>query len=308
MKKILIFGVSGFAGRYMANELIDNGYDVYGTDLVENPVLPKKLIFKKADIMNAPEVEEVVLSVRPDAVINLAAINSVGESWNNVMRTISVNISGALNILEAVRKCEPIPKILFVGSSEEYESTENNITENMKLNSNNPYGVSTITQDYLMEIYKEHYGMECYYVRPFNQLGVGQKSNSALPSFCKQVADIEKSGRSGIVEVGNLDVERDYTDIRDIVKAYRMILESDNSSTIYNVGSGNTYSIRELLEYIISLSSQKIDVVVNPELIRPVDSKRICCDYSRIKNELCWKPQFDIKDTLRTMYEEYLTN
>lgn len=308
MEKILIFGVSGFAGRYMAKEMVDNGYNVYGTDLVENPTLPRELTFKKADIMNASEVEEVVLSVKPDAVINLAAINSVGESWNNVMRTISVNISGALNILEAVRKCTPIPKILFVGSSEEYESTFDNITEDMKLNSNNPYGVSTITQDYLMEIYKEHYGMECYYVRPFNQVGVGQKSNSALSSFCKQVADIEKSGKNGIVEVGNLNVERDYTDIRDIVRAYRMILESDSSATVYNIGSGITYSMKELLEYIISLSSQHIDVVVNTELIRPIDSERICCDYSKINRELGWEPKYAVKDTLKSMYEEYMIN
>ena len=308
MNRILIFGVSGFAGRYMAKELVDNGYDVYGTDIVENSTLPDELIFRKADIMNAYEVENVVLSVMPDAVINLAAINSVGESWNNVMRTISVNISGALNILEAVRKCEPIPKILFVGSSEEYESTSNNINEEMKLDSNNPYGVSTITQDYLMEIYKEHYNMECYYARPFNQLGVGQKTNSALSSFCKQVADIEKSGKSGCVEVGNLDVERDYTDIRDIVRAFRLILESDKSSAIYNIGSGKTYSLRELLEYIVSLSSQKIEIVVNTELFRPIDSKRICCDYSKISKELGWKPKYDVKETLKSMYMEYLTN
>lgn len=308
MEKILIFGVSGFAGRYLAKELVESGYTVYGTDLAKNPALPREVEFIKSDVMKADEVEKVVLSVNPDAVVNLAAVNSVGDSWNNLMRTISVNVSGALNILEAVRKCEPIPKILFIGSSEEYESTSDNITEDMKLNSNNPYGVSTITQDYLMEIYKEHYKMECYYVRPFNQLGVGQKTNSALPSFCHQVAEIEKSGKSGVVEVGNLDVERDYTDIRDIVRAYRLILEGENSATIYNIGSGRTYTMRELLEYIISLSSQEIEIKVNPELVRPVDSQRICCDYSKIKNELGWSPEYDIKDTLVEMYEDYLMN
>ena len=248
------------------------------------------------------------MSVSPDALVNLAAVNSVGDAWNNIIRTISVNVSGALNILEAVRKCEPMPKILFIGSSEEYESTSNNITEDMKLNSNNPYGVSTITQDYLMEIYKEHYKMECHYVRTFNQLGVGQKTNSALPSFCHQVAEIEKSGKPGAVEVGNLDVERDYTDIRDIVYAYRLILEGENSSSVYNIGSGKTYTMRELLEYIISLSSQKIEIRVNPKLVRPVDSQRICCDCSKIKSELGWSPKYDIKDTLVEMYNDYLMN
>lgn len=308
MEKILVFGVSGFSGRYLAKELVTSGYTVYGTDLFKNPVLPNEVIFLKSDIMNAKEVEEVVLKSNPDAVVNLAAINSVGDSWNNIMRTISVNISGALNILEAVRKCDVIPKILFVGSGEEYANAQGDLDEDMKLGSNNPYGVSTITQDYLMEIYKMHYNMKCYYARPFNHLGVGQKTNSALPSFCKQVAEIEKSGRSGVVEVGNLDVERDYTDIRDIVRAYRMILESENSTNIYNIGSGRTYTIRELLEYIISLSGQKIDIIVKPDLVRPLDSKRICCNYNKIKNEIGWEPIYDIKDTLVAMYQDYLMN
>ena len=148
--------------------------------------------------------------------------------------------------------------------------------------------------------------MKIYCVRPFNHTGVGQKDTFVLPSFCKQVAEIEKKGTPGIIKVGNLDAFRDFSDVRDIVRAYRLIIESDDCSKIYNIGSGVAYSLKELLSYIVSLSTQVIKVEIDKSRFRPVDNKIICCDNSLIYKELGWKPTCSIKDTLKNIFNSYL--
>lgn len=303
MSKVLIFGAGGFVGAYLAKELQQHEYIVYGSD-IGHWELPD-VEFYKADLLDAKAVEELVELVNPDMIINLAAISSVGTSWGIPQTTMFVNVVGALNVLEAARKCAPMPKVMFIGSSEEYEESDEPISEKTPLNANNPYGISKMAQERFAEIYRERYGMKIYCVRPFNHTGVGQRDTFVLPSFCKQVAEIEKSGKSGIIKVGNLTAHRDFSDVRDIVRAYRMIIESDDCTKVYNVGSGRTYSLRKMLEYIVSLSSQQITVEVDPERFRPVDTPVICCDYGYIKAELGWEPEYSIFDTLKEMFEYY---
>lgn len=305
MKKVLIFGIGGFVGHYLAQEFLDNGYEVCGSDIVHHSGLQDKVKFYKADLLDAGAVGEVVNKVCPNIIVNLAAISSVGASWGIPQVTMSVNVVGALNIIEAARNSESTPKIMFIGSSEEYEAVDEPISEKTPLNANNPYGISKMAQERFADIYRERYGMKIYCVRPFNHTGVGQKDSFVLPSFCKQVAEIEKSGKSGSIKVGNLAAERDFSNVKDIVRAYRMIVESDDCSTVYNVGSGKAYKLSEMLEYIVSLSSQKITVEIDAERFRPVDTPIICCDYSKIKNRLGWEPQYSIFDTLKEMFEHY---
>lgn len=305
MQKVLIFGIAGFVGHYLALELLNNGYTVCGSDIVKYGGLQDKVDYYKVDLLNAIAVAELVNTVRPEIIVNLAAISSVGASWNIPQTTMAVNVIGALNIMEAVRKSENTPKIMFIGSSEEYEVDDEPISEKTPLNANNPYGISKIALDRYAEIYRERYGMRIYYARSFNHTGVGQKDSFALPSFCKQVAEIEKSGKPGSIKVGNLSVERDFSDVRDIVRAYRMLLESETCSTTYNIGSGKAYSLKEMLDYIVSLSSQKIELEIDLERIRPVDTPIICCDNSEIKKDLGWVPRYSIFDTLKEMFEYY---
>lgn len=305
MKKVLIFGISGFVGTYLAREFLCHGYKVYGSDIRENELLDDSIDFKKAELLDYTSVEKLIEEISPDIIINLAAISSVGLSWNIPQDTIKVNVVGTLNIMEAARKCEHIPKLMLVGSSEEYEVSDKPVRENTPLNANNPYGISKLTQERFAALYRERYGMKIYCVRPFNHTGVGQKETFVLPSFCRQIADIAKSGREGIIKVGNLSAERDFSDVRDIVKAYRMILEQGDCNAIYNIGSGVAYSVKELLDYIISLCPQKVITETDPERYRPVDTPRICCDNGKICGELGWKPDYDIFDTLKEMYEYY---
>jgi GDP-4-dehydro-6-deoxy-D-mannose reductase len=306
MKRVLIFGVSGFVGNYLAQEFMEHEYEVYGNDIAKSDTLLSSIQFFEADLLSGDGVAQLLDKIQPDIVVNLAAVSSVGASWNIPQATMSVNVIGALNIMEAARKCQKIPKIMFVGSSEEYEASDRPISEETPLNANNPYGISKMTQERFAALYRERYGMKIYCVRPFNHTGVGQKDSFVLPSFCKQVAEVERSGKAGVMKVGNLAAERDFSNVKDIVRAYRMIIESDDCTKIYNVGSGEAHSIQEILDYIISLCSQDVTVETDPERFRPVDTPRICCDNRLIKKDLGWEPRYTIFDTVKEMYETYV--
>ena len=305
MSRVLIFGAGGFVGSYLCKEFLNNGYKVSGTDKGEGSALPSEVDFYRTDLMQANEVEKLIGQIQPDIIVNLAAISSVGASWNLPQTTMAINVIGALNIMEAARKSEQKPRILFVGSSEEYVISENPLDENTQLNANNPYGISKVTQEQFAKLYREQYGLKIYCVRPFNHTGIGQRDSFVLPSFCKQVAEIDKSGKDGKIQVGNLKVKRDFSHVKDVVRAYRMIVESDNCNQIYNVGSGNAYSLEDMLTYIIGLSNQHIEIEVDQNRIRPTDQPVICCDRSLIGKELGWEPQYNVYDALKEMYEYY---
>lgn len=304
MKKVLIFGMGGFAGAYLARELQTHGYEVCGSDLHAKLIGNVSVI--AADLLDAEAVEKIVCEVNPDVIINLAAISSVGQSWGMPQTAMQVNVVGSLNILEAARKQDKKPKVMFIGSGEEYVGSDEPMNEETPLDANNPYGISKITQERFAKLYREEYGLKIYCVRPFNHTGVGQRDSFVLPSFCKQVAEIERSGRPGVIKVGNLAVRRDFSHVKDIVRAYRLILESDDDTQIYNVGSGKAYGLDELLNYIIALSRQPITVVMEPSRVRPTDTPVVCCDYSKIEKELGWKPEYTVFDALDELYESNL--
>lgn len=305
MEKVLIFGAGGFVGSYLSKEFLSHGYTVVGSDKTNGAILPKEVLFKTVDLMDSNAVESIINEESPDIIVNLAAISSVGVSWEIPQTTMMVNVVGALNIMEVVRKIEKSPKIMLIGSSEEYVTTGEPMNEDIELDASNPYGISKITQECFAKLYREQYGLRIYYVRTFNHTGVGQRDSFVLPSWCKQAAEIEKSGKTGEIKVGNLAVQRDFSHVKDIVRAYRMIVESDECEKIYNVGSGKAYRLDEMLEYIVSLCSQKIDVKVDKRRIRPIDQTVICCDHSLITKELGWKPEYTVFDALRELYASY---
>lgn len=293
-------------GSYLSKEFLSHGYSVVGSDRVKGAMLPDEVSFINADINDPNSVESIVLEEKPDVIVNLAAISSVGASWSIPQTTMIVNVVGALNIMEAARKADKKPKIMFIGSSEEYILSDTPINEETELDASNPYGISKVTQERFAKLYRKQYGLKIYCVRPFNHTGVGQKDSFVLPSWCKQVADIEKSGQPGVIQVGNLSVQRDFSHVKDIVRAYRMIIESDDCEKVYNVGCGNAYRLDEMLNYVVGLSTQKIRVNVDARRIRPTDQAIICCDNSLIKRELGWEPEFTVFDALKEMFESEL--
>lgn len=304
MKKVLIIGANGFVGGYLIKEYLNNGYEVIAADMADVFRYEYSAKYEKINILDKDMIDTILKKYMPDYIINLAAISSVGLSWKMPQNTMNVNIIGTINILDSIKENVPNAKILLIGSSEEYIQKQEPLKEEDLLDANNPYGISKIAAENVAKMYLEKYGLNIVCTRSFNHTGVGQADNFAIPSFCKQVAEIEKSKAPGKIYVGNLSAYRDISDVRDVVKVYRCLLEEEKD-LIYNVGSGKTYKMEDLLNYIISLSSQKIEVIVDKEKFRSVDTPYICCDNSKTAK---YFDGTDIKDTIKEMYEYYARN
>ncbi len=302
MKKVLITGAGGFVGKYLIKEFCNHDYIVVACDINKGHAFNKNVQYYDMDILNKQRVEEVIEECKPDYLINLAAISSVGLSWSIPDKTIQVNVIGTLNILDAIYKKCPNCKVLLIGSSEEYEMKEKPLKEDDLVNANNPYGISKIAQENFAKLYSQKYGLNIICTRSFNHTGIGQLDQFVIPSFCKQVAEIDKMGKPGKIFVGNLSAYRDISDVRDIVKVYRALLENETTEQIYNVGSGKAYKIEDLLNYIVSLSKQPIEIIIDKEKLRPVDTPYICCDNSKTAK---YFDNTDIKDTIKEMFEYY---
>ena len=288
MKRVAIIGAKGFVGSYLIREFEDAGYSVFPADLPEVDILDRK----KLDLFFG--------KTRPDFIVNLAAISSVGASWKNPGQTIQVNVNGSLNIMDSLVDLELISsKILLVGSSEQYAPLDRPILESDSTLASNPYGISKIAQENFADLYRLKHGLNIISTRSFNHTGVGQSDQFVIPSFCKQAAEIDKSGLPGKIYVGNLSAYRDISEVRDVVHVYRMLLEEEQNFHLFNVGSGDAYSIEDLLNYILSLSSHKIEIVKDPARFRPVENAYICCDNSRVKKY--WGNK-NILDTIREMF------
>ena len=302
MKKVLIIGAGGFVGSYLIKEFKKDNYEVIACDINKKENFDDSIKYFDIDILNKKLVDEIISETKPNYLINLAAISSVGLSWSIPGKTIEVNVVGTLNILDSIKEYDPNCKVLLIGSSEEYENKNVPLKENDMVNANSPYGISKVTQENFAKLYKEKYGLNIVCTRSFNHTGIGQMEQFVIPSFCKQVAEIDKTNKPGKIYVGNLTAYRDFSDVRDIVKVYKKLLENETKDLIYNVGSGNAYKIEDLLNYIISLSSQDIEIVIDKEKFRPIDTPYICCDNSKIKE---YFDNTDIKQTIKEMFEYY---
>lgn len=305
MKKALIFGMDGFVGKYMADELIANGYEVYASSRNGNREKTYDGWYA-CDLNDFDQVKNVIAEVNPTHIVNLAGLSNVGISWRIPKLTIETNVCGAINIIEAVHQCDIESSILMIGSSEEYGISDTYLSEQNELNASNPYGISKMMLERFCEIYRQRYNMKLHYVRSFNHTGVGQNDNFVIPSWCKQVAAITKSHSPGNLWVGNLEIVRDFSNVKDVVNAYRLVIESDDSKLVYNVGSGKGVPLREILDHLVNLSDQEITVQTDPKLIRPIENPYICCNSDLLKKRLGWKPQYDIFETVEEIYAFYL--
>ena len=304
MKKVLVTGIDGFVAGYLSDHLKKSGYDVYGTTINEIYTNDKIKIFKM-NLLNAENVNNVIKNIKPNMIFHLAGQSAVGISWQKPVVTIDINVNGTLNLLEAVKNNNINPKILIVVSSDQYgiiKPEDCPIKETQLQIPQSPYGISKKTQEELGKLYVKAYKMNIIFVRAFNHIGAGQGENFVIPDFASKIVKIEK-GADPILKVGNLDTWRDFTDVRDIVKGYLMLLKNGKVGESYNIGSGNVIRVKDILEKLVSLSYKKIKVEIDKEKFRPIDVPIVQCDNSKIKKDTGWNPEIFIDETLKDVLE-----
>ncbi len=302
MSKGLVIGAAGFVGSYLIEEMYSCGIDSYATKLPHERLEHERAKVYDLDILSKEAIVTLLLEIRPDYIFHLAAQSSVGLSWKNPGLTVDVNIKGSINVMDAVRELYYKPRVLLIGSGEEYghiRPGETPIREDNLLRPGNIYAATKACQNMIGSIYAQAYDMQMMMVRSFNHIGPGQAPMFVVSDFCKQVAEIEKGLREPVMYVGNLAAKRDFTDVRDVVKAYVGLIQQGVPGETYNMGSGHAVEIRKILDMIISLSEKEIRVEIDPNKIRPVDVPIIEADITKIHELTGWKPQIELKQTIR---------
>ncbi|HLC92848.1 MAG TPA: GDP-mannose 4,6-dehydratase [archaeon] len=313
MKKILITGVTGFAGSHLAEYIIDNKLgEIHGTfrgkstDLANINHVKSSLNLVKCDITDYFVVKQTIKDIDPDYIFHLAAQSFVPESWKSPRETLETNIMGALNIYEAVREVNPGIKIQIASSSEIYgmvPEDELPIKETNQLRPLSPYGVSKVAMDLLGYQYHESYGLNIVRTRAFNHTGPRRGDVFVASNWTKQVAEIEKGTQEPVLMVGSLTSKRDFTDVRDVVRAYWLSLEKCEPGEAYNICSGKTQTMQELLDMILSFTDKKIQVKVDPKRMRPSDVKVLLGDYSKFNKQTGWKPEIPLEKTIKDLLD-----
>ncbi len=303
MGKALVIGAAGFVGGYLIDCLRDEfGMEVYGTKISSQTYAHEGARIFDLDILDKEGIVSLFKEIHPDCIFHLAAQSSVSVSWKNPQLTVDINIKGSLNVLEALRELEYKPRIILVGSGEEYGASGadlGKIDEKTLLKPGNIYAATKATQNMFGSIYSKAYGLDIISVRAFNHIGPGQAATFVISDFCKQVAEIEAGKKDPVIFVGNLSAYRDFTDVRDVVRAYALLSQSGRTGETYNVGSGHAVQIRSLLDKILSLSERRIEVRIDESKMRPVDVPKIEADVSKLRNETGWEIRHCIDDTIK---------
>ncbi|MBR2659966.1 MAG: GDP-mannose 4,6-dehydratase [Clostridia bacterium] len=294
MKKALITGSEGFVGKYLRYELEQNGYEVTGIDLVSG------LKVLTIDLLDPEQVWQVIKTEQPDYIFHLAGQANVGISWQIPQKTMEINVNAALNLMEAIRRCCPDTKLLLVGSSDQYgnlRGLDSCINEDIPMNPMNPYAVSKMTQELMGKAYANAYNLKICMTRSFNHGGAGQKPGFMIPDFASGIVKVER-GEQDCLHVGNLASRRDFTHVKDVVRAYRLIAEKGKTGEAYNVGSGTAYSAQEVLDKLIALSTSSIIIKQDPDRMRPSDTPVICCNHQKLTEDTGWEPERNLNEIL----------
>jgi len=310
--RVLITGITGFAGSHLADHCLERGgMDVYGiirwrsrTENIEH--LQDKIKLLECDLRDATSTRDVIEEIRPDQIFHLAAQSFVPTSWRAPTECLVTNVIGQLNIFEAMRKINLKARIQIACSSEEYGMVYDNelpVTEDQPLRPLSPYGVSKVGQDVLGYQYFMSYKMDIVRTRGFNHTGPRRAPVFVVSDFAKQIADIEKGLKKPVLYVGNLDAERDFTDVCDIVRAYYLSLEKGRSGEAYNLCSEKSWKIRDLLDRLLAQTDAKIEVKQDPARLRPSDVPRLRGDCSKFRRDTGWTPRIPFEQTLADMLD-----
>jgi GDP-4-dehydro-6-deoxy-D-mannose reductase len=314
--KVLITGITGFVGSHLADFLLAKGnIDVYGierwrsrTENIEH--IRNKIQLTECDIRDASSVKKCIGKILPDKIFHLAAQSFVPPSWSAPQETLTTNIIGELNVLEAVRELGIDPWIQLAGSSEEYglvREDELPIKETNPLRPLSPYAVSKIGQDLLGYQYYKSYNLKVSRTRGFNHSGPRRGAPFSCSAFAKQIAQIEKKKQDPVIYVGNLEAIRDFTDVRDMVRAYWLATEKGQPGEVYNISSGKGYTMKEVLDILLKSSKVKIEIKQDPKRMRPSDVPVLIGDSTKFRQATGWKPEIPFEKTLEDILDYWRT-
>lgn len=310
--KVLITGATGFVGSHLCEYLLRQGNEVHGTFIYQDEVdrfpdfLRENVTLHTCDLTKIEQVRSVITSEDFERIYNLAAISSVHQSWKGQDLVIRVNLYGWLNLLESLHEFCPKAKVLMVSSGEVYGIVPEHrqpIPESQPLRPINPYADSKAAQELFCYQYIHRYQLQIVIVRPFNHTGPRQVPNFVCPDFARQIAAIEKGEREPVMSVGNLEARRDFSDVRDVVRAYHLALERCPIGMPLNIGSGKAWSIRQVLDTLLQFSKVPIEVRHDRDRLRPSDVALMLGDYSLLHRQTGWQPEISFEETLLSVLD-----
>jgi len=310
--KVLVTGITGFAGSHLVDYLLTlPGVEVYGilrwrsrTENIEH--FRDKVRLSECDLRDSSSVRDVMDQIRPDRIFHLAAQSFVPTSWTAPTESLVTNIIGQLNIFEAAKKLHIMPRIQLACSSEQYGmvyESELPIRETNPLRPLSPYAVSKVGQDMLGYQYWMSYKIPIVRTRGFNHEGPRRGPVFVCSDFAKQIADIERGTKPPVIRVGNLEARRDFSDVRDVVRAYWLSLEKGDPGEAYNICSGRAWTIREMLDALLGMTKVKVTIEQDPARMRPSDVPVLLGDASKFEKATGWKPTIPFEQTLRDLLE-----
>lgn len=307
----LITGAGGFAGSHLADYLArqpETAAEAWGCDInaARRSYHPPTLQLVAADLCDPEATHALIEQIRPERIYHLAGQAFVGDSWANPWGTYEGNQRAQLNLLEAVRALCPEARILILGSNEEYgrlAPEDLPVRETGPLRPDSPYGVSKVGQDLMGLQYYLSHRLHTVRVRPFNHIGPRQNPKFVAPAFASQIAAIEAGRQPPVIRVGNLTARRDFTDVRDMVRAYVLALEHGEPGEVYNLGSGRSFGVQDLLDTLLSFSTARITVEVDPVRLRPSDVPDMVCDAGKFRARTGWEPRVPFEQTLRELLD-----
>lgn len=314
MKKVLITGITGFAGSHLMDYLLENtDYKIYGLKRVNSRLrnihhaLDKIELFD-GDLLDETSMVSVIKKIMPDQIYHLGALSWVTPSWDMPAIYMQTNAIGTINLLEALRITDCKARILTSATPEEFGDVPKDllpITEETRIKPINPYAASKVAQDMVCITYQASYGMDIVRTRAFNHEGPRRDIHGAIASFAYQIACIENGKQEPVIKVGNLSATRNFTDVRDTVRAYYLAMEKGVSGELYLIGTSQIYTMEEVLNMLVqhSAMSEKISIEVDPARVRPTELMTFIGDYSKFQTATGWKPKYALNETLDSVLD-----
>jgi GDP-4-dehydro-6-deoxy-D-mannose reductase len=311
MKKILITGGTGFVASHLIEELYQRGErNLHITSYRDDGEFVKRFVdpsnIHQINLTDHQATEDLIKEIQPDEIYHLASLASVGDSFEKHKFILEMNTSLQLNLLEAIREHSPNSKMLHVSTALMYEASNQAINEKSQLGPDNPYALSKLIQDMMVYTFVKSEKLNIVRVRPFNHIGERQTLGFVVADLAAAIAKVEK-GQQDYISVGNLESVRDFSDVKDIVSAYILLMEKGQSGEVYNVGSGASHSIKEILDLLVSMANKEIKVLHDPSKIRPVDLPYLVCDNEKIVN-LGYAPEHQLEETLERILNYWREN